>query len=224
MSGEPPIDALGSTAAQIEGCTRCSELVACRTQAVAGSGPAAARVVFVVEAPGPHEDELGVLLVGRAGRLFDRVLDEIGLRRGEVLVTAAVKCRTPDNRPPTPGELAACRGFLDRQVSIVEPEVVCPLGAWATRFLRGDPAPITRVRGQVELREIGGVHVHLLPLLHPAAALYGPDGIAALRHDMGRIPALLALGRPEVLPVGEEAGSERDVEGKPALAGQLGLF
>jgi uracil-DNA glycosylase family 4 len=199
--------ALAELCGQVVGCTRCPKLAATRTQVVFGSGPASAQVMFVGEAPGVAEDREGVPLTGAAGALLDEVLAAIGLRRDEVAVVNLVKCRPPDNRSPLAAEIENCREHLLGQVELIRPVLVCSLGTFPTRLLRGKPAGITAVRGQDEVVVLGTRAVRLLPLLHPAAALYTPAAVEQLVADAARIPALLALGAPEQPAVVVEAVS-----------------
>jgi hypothetical protein len=119
-----------------------------------------------------------------------------------VFIANVLKCRPPGNRDPEPLEIEHCREYLVRQVALIRPAVVCTLGNFATKLLRGDPTGITRLHGRDEVRSIGDRSVRLLALFHPAAALYTPANVEALRRDFARIPALLAMGPPEtVAPV-----------------------
>lgn len=191
------------------GCTRCP-LHQTRTTVVFGSGNADADLMFVGEAPGANEDKQGLPFVGQAGKLLTRLLDEIGLEREQVFICNTLKCRPPNNRDPYPNELDACQDYLHRQVDLIEPIVICTLGNFATKLLRGDPAAISRLHGQAEVRTIGPRAVRLYPLYHPAAALYHPSTLEMLRADFHRIPELLKLG-PPLQPVVEEAVVEHAV-------------
>jgi uracil-DNA glycosylase family 4 len=216
-------------------CTRCPKLAATRTQVVFGSGPPDADLMFVGEAPGATEDREGVPFVGASGRLLDKLLAEIGFTRDQVAVVNVLKCRPPDNRNPLAGEIENCQDYLFGQLELMRPIVVCTLGNFATKLLRGSTEGITKVHGQPEVRVIGPRAVRLYPLFHPAAALYTPSNVELLRADVARIPELLALGPPEqpvaepapepvLVPevAAEPAPPEPDA---PALAdGQLGLF
>src|SRR5436309_11593597 len=153
-------------------CTRCPQLASTRQTVVFGSGDADSDLMFVGEAPGANEDRLGLPFVGQAGRLLDQLLGEIGLSRPEVFVVNVLKCRPPGNRDPLPQEIDNCQGYLFRQLELIEPRVVCTLGNFATKLLRGDPTGITRLHGRAEERVIGPRAVRLYPLYHPAAALY----------------------------------------------------
>ncbi|HUH80130.1 MAG TPA: uracil-DNA glycosylase, partial [Solirubrobacteraceae bacterium] len=106
-------------------------------------------------------------------------------------------CRPPGNRDPQPVEIENCQEYLLRQVELIEPTVICTLGNFSTKLLRGDPTGITRLHGQPEVTTLGSRAVHLYPLYHPAAALYTPRMLQTLREDFARIPELLALGAPE---------------------------
>ncbi len=177
-------------------CVRCP-LSQTRTQVVFGSGNADAELMLVGEAPGANEDKQGLPFVGQAGKLLDRLLDEIGLTRADVFVVNVLKCRPPNNRDPHPNEIESCQGYLRSQVRLIEPTMICTLGNFATKLLRDDTTGIARVHGQEEVRTIGARAVRLYPLYHPAAALYTASTLDALQADFQRIPTLLALGAPE---------------------------
>jgi uracil-DNA glycosylase len=199
-------DELKAVWKQASACTRCSQLAATRRSVVFGAGNADADLMFVGEAPGAREDESGLPFVGQAGKLLDRMLGEIGLERGDVFVANVLKCRPPQNRDPLPQEIDACQDYLFRQLELIQPRVVCTLGNFATKLLRGDPATgITRLHGREEVRQIGPRTVRLYPIYHPAAALYTPRMLETLREDFQRIPALLALPElPQPEPVAAE--------------------
>jgi uracil-DNA glycosylase len=183
--------------AQAKLCTRCPELAAARKTVVFGSGNADADLMLVGEAPGASEDEQGVPFVGRAGKLLETLLGEIGLSRAEVFIANVLKCRPPGNRDPRPVEIDNCQGYLRRQVELIQPTVICTLGNFSTKLMRGDPTGITRLHGQPELLTLGRRAVRLYPIFHPAAALYTPRMLETLREDFARLPSLLALGAPE---------------------------
>ena len=180
---------------QARGCIAC-QLHQTRTQVVFGAGNADADLMFIGEAPGADEDRLGLPFVGRAGKLLDKLLDEIGLARGDVFIANTLKCRPPNNRDPYPNEIETCSGYLHQQVALIEPKVICTLGNFSTKLLRGDSTGISRLHGRDEIRTIGTRAVRLLPLYHPAAALYTPSNLQTLRDDFARIPELLALDPP----------------------------
>jgi DNA polymerase len=177
---------------EARGCQRCP-LHQTRTQVVFGSGNADAELMFVGEAPGANEDRMGLPFVGQAGKLLDKLLAEIGLERADVFICNVLKCRPPGNRDPQPNEIETCQGYLRSQVELIEPKLICTLGNFATKLLRGDPTGITRLHGQEEERVIGVRAVRLYPIYHPAAALYTPRTLEALRADFQRIPGLLSM-------------------------------
>ena len=152
------------------GCVRCP-LHQTRTTVVFGAGNADADLMFVGEAPGANEDRLGLPFVGQAGKLLDKLLAEIGLARDDVFIANTLKCRPPNNRDPHPNEIASCQDYLHRQVTLIEPIVICTLGNFSTKLLRGDPTGISRLHGRDEVVTIGERAVRLYPLYHPAAAL-----------------------------------------------------
>jgi uracil-DNA glycosylase family 4 len=225
-------EALKEVFAQARGCTRCTELAATRKTVVFGAGNADADLMFVGEAPGASEDEQGVPFVGRAGKLLEQLLGEIGLARSEVFIANVLKCRPPGNRDPLPVEIDNCQEYLHRQVELIQPNVICTLGNFSTKLLRGDPTGITRLHGQPEVLTLGRRAVRLYPIFHPAAALYTPRMLETLREDFTRLPELLALGAPEqsqsmeipqaVEDVPEVAPAE--IEGQGSEIDQLGLF
>jgi DNA polymerase len=199
---------LKSVFTQARGCTRCAQLASTRTQVVFGAGNADADLMFVGEAPGAKEDERGVPFVGAAGKLLDELLAGVGLAREDVFIANVLKCRPPANRDPLPAEIDNCRDYLLEQVRLIEPRVICTLGNFSTKLLRGDPTGISRLHGQAEIVTIGRRAVRLYPLYHPAAALYTRALLDTLRGDVSRLPALLALAPPaQPEPIAEVAAA-----------------
>ena len=214
---------------QARGCQRCPELVATRTQVVFGAGNADADLMFVGEAPGANEDRMGRPFVGQAGKLLSQLLVEVGLERADVFITNVLLCRPPGNRDPAPLEIKNCQDYLFRELELIQPKVVCTLGNFATKLLRGDNAGITRLHGRDEVRVIGPRAVRLYPLFHPAAALYTPRMLEVLREDFARIPDLLAQPAPDQPEPEREPEPVAVVESPRAeapepMAGQLDLF
>jgi uracil-DNA glycosylase family 4 len=231
-------EALKEVFAQARTCVRCPELAATRKTVVFGAGNADAELMFIGEAPGASEDEQGVPFVGRAGKLLEKLLEEIGILRKEVFIANVLKCRPPGNRDPLPVEIENCQEYLLRQVELIQPTVICTLGNFSTKLLRGDPTGITRLHGQPEVLVLGARAVRLYPIYHPAAALYTPRMLETLREDFSRLPELLAQGAPEQPPAPEllelpDVPDEQSGAPAPAAAGseltsaeadQLGLF
>jgi uracil-DNA glycosylase len=199
----------------VSGCTRC-RLAEGRTQVVFGSGNPDAELLFVGEAPGFHEDQQGYPFVGQAGKLLEKLLEGIGLKRSDVYIANVLKCRPPGNRDPQPDEIEACESHLFKQIELIRPRVVATLGNFATKLLSGKPTGITRVHGQEQWTTLGGNRVLLYPLYHPAAALYTPAMLRILEEDFARLPALLGT---EDAP---RPGLQLAPEPEPTV--QLGLF
>ena len=183
----------------VSACTRC-RLAEGRTQVVFGSGNPDAELMFVGEAPGFHEDQQGLPFVGQAGKLLEKLLAGIGLRRSDVYIANVLKCRPPGNRDPQPDEIEACEPHLFRQIELIQPKVVATLGNFATKLLSGKPQGITRVHGQEQWTTLGGNRVLLYPLYHPAAALYTPAMLRILEEDFARVPSLLGMTAKAVEP------------------------
>jgi len=214
-------------------CTNCP-LHQTRTTVVFGSGNADADLMFIGEAPGANEDRMGLPFVGQAGKLLDKLLGEIGMERGDAWICNVLKCRPPGNRDPQPREIESCQEYLWRQIELIEPVMICTLGNFSTKLLRGEPTGISRLHGQEEVRVVGPRAVRLYPLYHPAAALYTPATLDMLRTDFHRIPGILAQGPPEqpqpldevpeLEPEPEPAAEAVSDFSAPEPAPQLGLF
>ena len=216
------METLEAYAAETAGCTRC-RLAQGRTQVVFGAGNPRADLMFVGEAPGFHEDKQGVPFVGQAGKLLEKLLAGVELRREDVYIANVLKCRPPGNRDPQPDEIEACEPHLFRQIEKIEPKVIATLGNFATKLLSGRPLGITRVHGQEQELTIAGRSVLLYPIYHPAAALYTPAMLKVLEADFARLPGLMGQG---VQPAAV-AAPEPEPEPEPTVAApaeQLGLF
>nr|MDO8099521.1 uracil-DNA glycosylase [Candidatus Njordarchaeota archaeon] len=153
---------------EVRECTKC-ELHKERKNAVPGDGNVRTRIMFIGEAPGQDEDLQGRPFVGAAGKLLSQLLSSIGLRRDDVYITNIVKCRPPGNRPPRVGEISACSEYLERQIRIINPKTICPMGNVALKTFLGKDSSISKVHGQRNQSKEGRV---IFPLYHPAAALY----------------------------------------------------
>jgi DNA polymerase len=173
---------------EIKDCTKCP-LSRSRTQIVFGEGNPNARIMFVGEAPGYHEDQQGKPFVGAAGKLLTELLQSIGVSREDVYIANVLKCRPPDNRNPAPEEIEACLPHLRQQIELVNPKVVCTLGNFATQVLLEKKVGITKVRGQHF--QVGNFFV--VPALHPAAALHQGGMTQALREDFQNLKKFLDL-------------------------------
>jgi DNA polymerase len=159
--------------------------------------------MFVGEAPGAKEDELGIPFVGAAGKLLDQLLQEVGLARSDVFIANVLRCRPPGNRDPLPAEIENCSEYLLRTVAHIQPRVVCTLGNFSTKLLRADPTGISRLHGQAEILVIGTRAVRLYPLFHPAAALYPRALRETVLADCARLRELRARPPPHQPPQAE---------------------
>jgi uracil-DNA glycosylase len=168
-------------------CMRCKLCSLGRTQVVFGKGLAKARLMFVGEAPGEEEDQRGEPFVGRSGQLLTKIIEAIGLSREQVYIANVIKCRPPGNRNPEPDEVASCEPFLFRQIDVIAPRVIVPLGKFAAQSLLKTTDPITKLRGrQFEYR--GAV---LIPTFHPAYLLRNPSAKREVWDDMKRVREIL---------------------------------
>lgn len=171
-------------------CRRC-RLHAERKHLVFADGSPTARLVFVGEGPGFDEDREGLPFVGRAGRLLDKMIASLGLRRRDVYICNVVKCRPPKNRTPDPEEIEACSPFLFRQIESIQPDVVCALGACAAQTLLKTGNAISKLRGKVHLWR----GTRLVCTYHPAYLLRNPASKAATWRDLLEIRRILDASR-----------------------------
>jgi len=169
LTPEARVDKLRVIAEEVASCTRCG-LCETRTNTVFSRGNPLAELCFVGEGPGEEEDLSGEPFVGEAGRLLDRMITAMGYQRDEVYICNIVKCRPPKNRKPEPGEMAACKPFLVRQIELVRPKYIVALGATATQGLLGTSEGIMRLRG--EWKSYRGIP--MMPTYHPAYLLRQP--------------------------------------------------
>ena len=177
----------------IQTCTLCT-LSAKRTNAVPGEGSREADIMFIGEGPGFHEDRLGRPFVGPAGQFLDELLAGIGLRRQDVYITNMIKCRAPNNRDPLPGEIAACKPYLDRQIEMISPKVIVLLGRYSFGRFFPDES-IGKARGRPRTQD----GLVLYPIYHPAAALHNPRLRPVIEQDFQRLSELVA--NPQSEPV-----------------------
>jgi DNA polymerase len=166
-------------------CTNC-ELCHTRKNAVPGEGSALAKVIFVGEAPGKSEDIQGKPFVGRAGKILEAALLNAKISRSQVFITNIVKCRTPRNRKPKQDEISKCNDYLNKQISVINPKIVCILGATAYSSLLGGKG-ITLNRGK--LISINGRDYFLT--IHPAATLYRRRLLRVLEEDLMKLSKLI---------------------------------
>ena len=196
MSSE---EMLKEIAAEVSICSRC-DLCKGRTMAVPGEGSPHAKILFIGEGPGFHEDRQGRPFVGPSGQFLEELLKSIGLKRSDVFITNVVKCRPPENRDPLPVEINACDDYLERQIAALKPLVIVTLGRVSmAKFFGGEK--ISVIHGRPRKKD-GYV---CIPMFHPAAALRTESYKIALREDFKKIP--LALAEAERL-ASESPGKE----------------
>ncbi len=173
----------------VSSCTDC-QLCVHRTNPVAGKGSPGADIILVGEAPGRNEDRLGEPFVGEAGKKLSIALQHANISRGSVYITNVVKCRPPGNRMPTPEEIGTCRQYLDFEIRLIRPKIVCIMGNTAYGSLLGG-GNITKDRGKIIQRD--GRRYFLT--IHPAAAIYRPSLLDALKEDMVKLASVVGDAR-----------------------------
>ena len=171
---------------RVKECKKCS-LADTRRNVVFGEGSSRARLVFIGEAPGEDEDAQGRPFVGRAGKLLDRMIEKIGLRREEVYICNVLKCRPPNNRDPEQEEAKTCKEYLLAQLELIGPKIICTLGRHAYNTLLGVDESITRIRG-IPTKYKGTT---VLPTYHPSFLLRNDNRVKEAWEDMERLKQLL---------------------------------
>jgi uracil-DNA glycosylase family 4 len=182
-----PLEALEALAQECRGCELCQT----RTNLVFGTGNPHARVMIIGEAPGKNEDLQGEPFVGKAGQMLNDLLDIAGLKREDVYIANVLKCRPPGNRDPRPEEIQACADFLREQTRTIDPEFIVTLGNFATKFILKTDVGITRLRGT--MHQAGRFKV--MPIFHPAAAIYDRTKRQYLEEDFARLGRILTEGK-----------------------------
>jgi len=188
-------------------CKKCA-LHNGRKNVVFGSGNEKADIMFIGEAPGYHEDIQGEPFVGVAGKLLTKLLDSVELKREQVYIANVIKCKPPQNRDPLAEEIDICKEYLYAQIDFIDPQIICTLGNFATKLILKKNVGITGVRGK--LFRVGNKLV--LPIYHPAAALYTPSYLPSLERDFITIKKV--IDKEIELPIEDEVESKE----------QLGLF
>jgi uracil-DNA glycosylase len=171
-------DSLEKIASEVIGCPLC-KLSRSRRNAVPGDGQLSSKIMFIGEAPGKNEDEQGKPFVGAAGMILNQALEKAGIKRAEVFITNVVKCRPPNNRLPENDERSICRQYLDRQISLIAPKIICILGSTAYSSILGGKS-IIKNRGKI--MERNGQKYFLT--IHPAAAIYNKNLRSVLNNDL----------------------------------------
>ncbi len=212
MSSE---EILKEVAVEVSTCEKC-DLWKGRTKAVPGEGNPHAKIFFIGEGPGLHEDRQGRPFVGPAGQFLEELLRSINLKRSDVFITNVVKCRPPENRDPLPAEINACNDYLDRQIAAIKPLVIVTLGRYSmAKFFSGEK--ITAIHGRARKKD-GFI---VIPMFHPAAGLRTPSVKEMLREDFKKIPAVLAEAERMAAELKAASPSQAKKEEPPQ---QMSLF
>jgi len=170
----------------IKNCKKCN-LYKTRILPTIYCGNLKSKIFFIGEAPGKNEDETGVPFCGRAGKILDELLESVNLKREEMYITNIVKCRPPKNRDPKDSEINKCKNYLEKQIELIKPKVICPLGRFSSKYI------LKKYIGKIF--EIGEVHgkvfkvndITIIPMYHPAAAIYDNKKISILKKDFKEI-------------------------------------
>ncbi len=191
---------LEKIADEVRQCRKC-DLGSLRTNAVPGEGKPNARIMFVGEGPGADEDAQGRPFVGRAGKLLDKVIAAMGLKRTDVYIANILKCRPPENRDPRAEEIINCFPYLQRQIELINPDIIVALGAPAAKTLLNTNKSIGQLRGQFHeyYAGLGSPPIKLMPTYHTAYLLrnYSPENRKRVWEDMKKVLAELGLPIPE---------------------------
>lgn len=177
-------------------CRRCA-LWKERTNPVVGEGGLQAGIMFVGEAPGANEDKTGKPFCGRAGEILDELLSTAGIRRGDIYITNVLKCHPPGNRNPKEEEIKACSPYLDRQIEVIKPKIICCLGNFATmyimkRFGLGNSVQgISKIHGQIFSYDSLFNSIKIIPLYHPAVVTYNINMKNVLQVDFAILKNIL---------------------------------
>lgn len=185
---------------EVLACKKCP-LYKTRTKVVFGTGPANAKLMIISEAPGYYEDRKGEPFVGAAGKVLDELLESVGIKRKDVFICNVLKCRpvTPalENRAPSPEEIRACTPYLEKQIEIIKPELICTLGNYSTAFilekygLKDQIEGISKIHGKVFKVKSLFTSLKIIPLYHPAVAVYNPNMKKILEEDFKALKVLL---------------------------------
>lgn len=178
-------DALEKLYSKYKDCKQCPLSSQGRTQVVFGNGNPNTKLMFIGEGPGKDEDIQGKAFVGRAGKLLTKIINAMGFEREDLYISNVVKCRPPNNRTPLPQESQTCKNLiLHKEIDIIQPTIICTLGACATQALLGEPVQISKIRGSfISLKN----NILIMPTFHPAYLLRNPDSKRMVWQDMQKI-------------------------------------
>ena len=173
-------------------CKKCS-LYKSRNLPVIGQGSHQAKIIFIGESPGFQENKTGMPFCGSSGKILDMLLESIKVKREDVYIANILKCRPPKNRDPQDEEIESCAGFLERQIEIISPKIICPLGRYSMKFLmekfglENEIQPISKIHGKI----FSSGNQKIIPLYHPAVAIYNPNMKEVLLKDFKILKSLL---------------------------------
>ena len=179
---------------EVKNCLKCI-LSKTRTNAVPGEGPQSADLMFIGEAPGFHEDQKGKPFVGKAGQLLNKILGEYDIQRSSVYITNIVKCRPPKNRNPELEEINDCQPYLLKQINIINPKIIIPLGNFSLKYFFPESS-ITKVRGQL----LNKNDRQIFPMIHPAAIFRKQEYFEQFRKDVSTLKNILEENKTKTAP------------------------
>jgi len=177
---------------EVLNCKKCSlykERIGNRFYPVIGEGNHQAKIMFVGEAPGLQEAKTGRPFCGASGKILDELLNSVGIKRGEVYIANLLKCRPPENRDPQPEEIKACSSYLERQIDIIKPKVICLLGRHSMKFfmekfgLEDQIEGISKIHGRLFESKSLFQKICIIPFYHPAVAAYNSNMKGTLVKD-----------------------------------------
>jgi uracil-DNA glycosylase family 4 len=170
----------------------CPDLAQEANNLVMGDGNPDAQIVFIGEAPGKNEDETGLPFVGAAGKFLNEMLSDIGMSREQIYITNIVKYRPPNNRDPSPGEKESFWPYLVRQLKAIKPKIIVTLGRHSMEYFIPN-AKISAIHGQPKRITFGDDKIVVVPLYHPAAALYNGGMRETLKNDFSKLPKIIDI-------------------------------
>ncbi len=179
------------------GCQKCA-LAKTRTNVVVGEGNPRADIMFVGEAPGANEDKHGRPFCGRAGEVLTELLARVGLNREDIFIGNILKCRPPGNRNPLQDEIKACGPYLDEQIRLIKPKILCCLGNFSTKYIMTKAGlaehiqGISKIRGQIFTHKAFFGSIKIIPLYHPAVVTYNMNMKSVLEKDFDLLKQLLS--------------------------------
>jgi len=177
---------------EVLSCKKCSlykERVKNRFYPVVGEGSHRAKIMFVGEAPGLQEAKTGRPFCGAAGKILNELLELVRIKREEVYIANLLKCRPPGNRDPQPEEIKDCFSYLKRQIEIIRPKIICPLGRYSMKFLmenfglEDQIEGISKIHGRLFESKNLFQSIIVIPFYHPAVATYNPNMKGILAKD-----------------------------------------